>query len=177
MTLRCSALPVSRVGLPLLLVLLLAAGSGVCFAKVAKTARSGKRDVKRQIEAIENQWRSAQLAGNVAEMSKLLSDDYFGISMTGEVNTKDTQLERMRNRVLVISKIELSDMKIKVLGATAVVTSRAEVQGVNDGVPMLGSFRYTRVYQRGALGQWQITNFEATRLAKQGPPPVEEPKP
>jgi ketosteroid isomerase-like protein len=155
---------------------LLAAGSGVCAAKVAKTNHAGKKDAKRQIEAMENQWRDAQLTGNVAEMSKLLSDDFFGISMTGEVNTKATQLERMRNRVLVISKIELSDMKVKVIGSTAVVTSRAEVLGVNDGVPMTGSFRYTRVYQRTASGLWQITNFEATRLARQGVPP-EEPKP
>lgn len=178
MTHRCSTSSVSRFGVPLLLVLLLAAGSGVCFARVAKGQHSGKKDARRQIEAMETQWRDAQLSGNVAEMSKLLSEDYFGISMTGEVNTKETQLERMRNRVLVISKIELSDLKIKVLGSTAVVTSRAEVLGVNDGVPMTGSFRYTRVYQKSAAGLWQITNFEATRLARQGPPPAaEEPKP
>jgi ketosteroid isomerase-like protein len=110
-------------------------------------------------------------------MSKLLSDDYFGISMAGEVNTKAQQLERMRTRMLVISKIDLSDMKVKLLGTTAVVTSRAEVQGVNEGTPITGSFRYTRVYQKTPSGQWQITNFEATRLARQSPPTEPEAKP
>jgi ketosteroid isomerase-like protein len=177
MSQRCFSSPVTLRGLSLLLVVLLAAGAGACFAKTTQGKHPGKKDAKRQIEAMENQWRDAQLTGNVAEMSKLLSDDYFGISMTGEVNTKETQLERMRKRTLAISKIELSDMKVKLIGTTAVVTSRAEVQGVNEGNPITGSFRYTRVYQRTAAGLWQITNFEATRLARQGPPLEPEAKP
>jgi ketosteroid isomerase-like protein len=151
------------------------AGAPACFAKVAK--HTGKKDAKKQIESMENQWRDAVVTGNIAEMAKILSDDYFGISMTGEVNTKAQQLERMQKRMLVVSKMELSDLKVKLIGTTAVVTSRAEVQGVNDGAPITGAFRYTRVYQKTAAGLWQITNFEATRLARQGPPPDPEAKP
>ena len=124
-----------------------------------------KRDAKREIEDMETQWRDAQLTGNVSEMDKLLSDDYFGISMNGQVNTKAQQLERIRKRALNLTRIDLSDVKVKLFGTTAaVVTSRAEVAGTMDGAPMNGSFRYTRVYQRVA-GLWKITNFEATRLA------------
>ena len=172
MTIRLSSPPVLVRRVALILVLLMPC---VCVAKVTK--HTGKKDAKKQIEAMENQWRDAQLTGNVAEMTKLLSDDYFGISMTGEVNTKALQLERMRKRVLVISKIDLSDMKVKLLGTTAVVTSRAEIQGMNEGNPITGSFRYTRVYQKTVAGLWQITNFEATRLARQGPPPEPDTKP
>ena len=42
-----------------------------------------KHDAKRQVEALEEQWRQAQLIGDVATMDKLLSDDYIGITMTG----------------------------------------------------------------------------------------------
>ena len=115
---------------------------------------------------MESQWRDAQLTGNVSEMDKLLSEDYFGISMTGQVNTKAQQLDRIRKRTLMLSRIDLSDVKVKLMGATAIVTSRAEVEGISDGAPMRGSFRYTRVYQRTSAGQWKITNFEATRLAR-----------
>ncbi|RXH58662.1 nuclear transport factor 2 family protein [Granulicella sibirica] len=129
-----------------------------------------KKDAKRQIEDMETQWRDAQLTGNVSEMERLLSEDYFGISMTGQVNTKEQQLDRIRKRTLVLSKIELSDVKVKLIGTTAVVTSRAEVEGTSDGTPMRGSFRYTRVYQRTPAGLWKITNFEATRLARPNQP-------
>ncbi|SFS05436.1 protein of unknown function [Granulicella pectinivorans] len=175
MTLRRLCCAASSRGLVLLLAVFAAGVPALCLAKVAR--HTGKRDVKKQIESMETQWRDAQLTGNIAEMSKLLSDDYFGISMAGEVNTKAQQLERMRTRMLVISKIDLSDMKVKLLGTTAVVTSRAEVQGVNEGTPITGSFRYTRVYQKTPSGQWQITNFEATRLARQSPPTEPEAKP
>ena len=60
--------------------------------------REKKHDAKRQVEALEEQWRTAQLAGDVATMDKLLSDDYIGISITGQVNTKMQQLDRMKMR-------------------------------------------------------------------------------
>jgi ketosteroid isomerase-like protein len=96
-------------------------------------------------------------------MEKMLSDDYLGISMTGEVDTKAQQLRRIADRRLVLTNIELSDMKVKLIGAIAIVTSQAQVEGTNDGVSVKGTYRYTRIYRRLASGQWKITSFEATR--------------
>lgn len=123
-----------------------------------------KHDAKRQVEALEEQWRQAQLSGDVATMDSLLSDDYIGISMTGQVNTKMQQLDRMRNHKLALSKLDLGEMQVKLVGAIAIVTSRAEVEGTNEGVPVKGTYRYTRVYQRLPSGIWKITSFEATRV-------------
>jgi ketosteroid isomerase-like protein len=123
-----------------------------------------KHDAKKQVEALEEQWRQAQLAGDVGTMDKLLSDDYIGISMSGQVHTKAQQLDRMRNHSLVLSKIDLGEMQVKLVGSIAIVTSRAELEGTNDGTPVKGVYRYTRVYQRLPSGQWRITSFEATRV-------------
>jgi len=129
---------------------------------------------KHQVEKLEEVWRTAQLNGDVDAMDKLLSDDYVGITMNGQVVTKMHQLDRMRNRALVLTKIELSDVKIKLIGTTAVVNSQADIEGTSDGVPMHGTYRYTRVYSRLPSGGWRITNFEATRV---GPPPERRPRP
>ena len=123
-----------------------------------------KHDAKRQVEALEEQWRQAQLAGDVVTMDKLLSDDYIGISMTGQVNTKMQQLDRMRMHKVALTKLDLADRQVKLIGSIAIVTSRAEVEGTNDGLPIKGTFRYTRVYQRLPSGIWKITSFEATRV-------------
>lgn len=123
-----------------------------------------KHDAKRQVEVLEEQWRQAQLAGDVAAMDKLLSDDYIGISITGQVHTKAQQLERMRMHKIAITKLDLGDRQVKLIGSIAVVTSRAEVEGTNEGVPVKGIYRYTRVYQRLPSGGWKITSFEATRV-------------
>jgi len=129
----------------------------------ANSPHDGKKhNPKHQLEVLEEQWRVAQLAGDMATMERMLSDDYLGISMTGEVDTKAQQLHRVADRRLTLTKIELSDMKVKLVGTAAIVTSRAQVEGTNDGRPVTGIFRYTRVYRHLPTGQWKITSFEAT---------------
>lgn len=149
---------------------ILTVGASVLFAGLtispvfANAAPHEKKpNPKQQVEALEEQWRVAQLAGDIATMEKMLSDDYVGISMTGEVDTKAQQLRRATDRRLMLSKIELSDMKVKLVGAVAIVTSRAQVEGTNDGISVRGIYRYTRIYRHLPTGRWEITSFEATR--------------
>ena len=108
--------------------------------------------------------RAAQLAGDIETMDGMLAEDFIGISMSGQLNTKSQQLDRIRNHQLMLSKIRLSDMKIKLLDTVAIVTCQAEVEGTSEGVSMRGTYRYTRVYQHLASGEWKITSFEATRI-------------
>ena len=123
-----------------------------------------KHEAKREVELLEEEWRAAQLAGDAATMDRMLSDDYIGISVSGQVSTKAQQLDRVRSSKVVISKVDLSDMKVKLIGSIAIVTSRADVEGINENGPLRGTFRYTRVYQRLPSGTWKITSFEATRI-------------
>ena len=129
-----------------------------------------KKDMKQQVEDLEQQWRTATIAGDIPTLDRLLSEDYVGISMSGQVNTKIQQLDRFRNRTVIITRLDLSDVQVKLVGAVAIVTSRAEVEGSNDGNSMTGVYRYTRVYQRAGNGTWKITNFEATRVPQRGGP-------
>lgn len=127
-----------------------------------------KDDLKRQVEKLEETWRTAQLNGDVESMDRLLSDDYVGITMNGQVVTKAQQLDRMRTRTLVVTKINLDDMKVKLTGPTAIVTGKAEVDGSNEGAPIHGTYRYMRVYMRTTSGAWKITNVEVTRVGEPG---------
>lgn len=133
-------------------------------AQAAPKGHEKKHDYKKQVEMLEEQWRRAQLAGDVATMDRMLADDFIGISMSGQVNTKAQQLERIRTRKLVVSKVELSDMKVKLVGSVAIVTSQAEVEGTSEDGSVKGTYRYTRIYQRETNGDWKITSFEATRI-------------
>jgi ketosteroid isomerase-like protein len=84
--------------------------------------------------------------------------------MTGQVNTKTQQLDRMRMHKIALTKLDLGERQVKLIGSIAIVTSRAEVEGTNEGAPVKGTYRYTRVYQRLPSGGWKITSFEATRV-------------
>lgn len=125
----------------------------------------GSRTMREQIESLETQWKKAVLSNDLDAMDHLLSDDYLGIGANGQVVTKPQQLDRMRTHNFAITSLDVSDVKIKLISQhAAIVTSLAQVQGTNDGRPLHGSFRYTRVYQRIPNDGWKITNFEATRV-------------
>jgi len=144
--------------------------SGLLLALIAlmgtasATTKDHHHDAKGQITDLEQQWRTATLTGDASMMDKLLSDDFVGISWTGQVNNKMSQLDRLRAKNITITKMDISDLKVKVVGPVAIVTSSAEIEGIADGNPMNGVFRYTRVYQRQPNGIWKVTNFEATRV-------------
>jgi ketosteroid isomerase-like protein len=123
-----------------------------------------KKQAREQIVSLEGQFRQAQLNLDIPAMDKLLSDDYLGIGVNGEVSTKAQQLDRMRERDIVLTKLDTSDLKIKLVGQIAIVTSLASVEGTVDTTPLHGMLRYTRIYKRLPNGTWKITNFEATRI-------------
>ena len=127
-------------------------------------ARHPKNTQRAEILVLENRWRQAQLADDVPSMDKLLSDDFLGVTASGQLVTKLQQLDRMRRRSVDIRKMELSDTKIKIDGPVAIVTSLAVLDGTADGRPLHGDFRYTRVYRHVPGDGWKITNFEATRV-------------
>jgi len=125
----------------------------------------GARTMRDQIETLESQWKKAVLSNDAEAMDHLLSDDYLGITASGQVVTKPQQLDRMRSRNFSITSLNVSDVKIKLISQhAAIVTSLAHVEGTNEGRPLHGAFRYTRVYQRIPNDGWKITSFEATRV-------------
>jgi ketosteroid isomerase-like protein len=119
--------------------------------------------IHKEIEALEMQWRQAVISNNVGEMDHLLADDYIGISANGTVETKAQALALRKAGTVKISQLELTDLKVRVYGDTAVVTSRADLEGINGQSDISGNYRYTRVYNR-RLGQWKIVSFEASRM-------------
>jgi ketosteroid isomerase-like protein len=131
--------------------------------------REHKRTEHAQIVALEREWQKAALSDDAATMDRLLSDDYLGITASGVVLTKTQQLDRMRERKFAITKLETSELKIKLIGNIAIVTSLAQVEGSSGDEPLHGAYRYTRVYQRMSGGVWKVTNFEVTPATRYHP--------
>jgi ketosteroid isomerase-like protein len=127
--------------------------------------RHEKGEIHKQIEALEQQWQQAILNNNVAEMNRLLADDYIGISSNGIVENKDQELAQRRAGTVRINSLDITDVHVRVYadGQIAVVTSLADLQGTNGATDISGQYRYTRVYNL-RHGQWQIVSFEASRM-------------
>jgi ketosteroid isomerase-like protein len=144
--------------------------AGLCLFPALATAkpawampRHDNHAQRKEIEALEWQWRDAMVGNNVNVMDHLLADDYIGISANGTVETKAQELAQSKAGTLRIQSLNLNDLKVRVYGDTAVVTSQAQLTGVNGQSDISGNYRYTRVYNK-RLGQWKIVSFEASRI-------------
>ena len=134
------------------------------FARPAHAVFPHHENAHKEIEGLELDWRQAQLTNNIPEVERLLADDYLGISANGTLETKADELTRRRSGTLRITQLDLSDIKVRIYGDTAVVTSKADLVGKNGDRDISGRFRYTRVYSNRD-GQWRIVSFEASRIS------------
>jgi ketosteroid isomerase-like protein len=88
----------------------------------------------------------------------------MAISAAGTLQTKEQSLANMRSGKVHFTALELSDRKVRFYGTTALVTSRAEVNGTTEEGDISGSYRYTRVYVRDQRGAWKIVSFEISLI-------------
>jgi len=137
-----------------------------CAAPLCATAQKPQKHEHRhrEIDQLEEAWRSAVLSSATGAMDSLLADDYTAINANGTLQTKQEWLASLRSGRVRFTTLDISDRKVRFYGETAVVTSRAQVQGTGSDGGVFGSFRYTRVYVRNAQGKWKIVSFEASRI-------------
>ena len=140
----------------------------VAVAAAQAMPRAERHETRHQIEHLEDAWRTAILHGNSNAMDTLLADDYMAISPTGILQSKEQALENLRAGTVHFTSIDLSDRKIRLYGTTALVTSRAEVNGTGPDGNISGSYRYTRVYVKDPRGSWRIVSFEASKIKDPG---------
>ena len=58
---------------------------------------------------------------------------------------------------------EVSDMKVRVYGDTAVVTGKSTAKGSINGIELKGPVMFTRVYVKKS-GKWQSVAFQQTPI-------------
>lgn len=130
--------------------------------------RAERHEQRHEIDRMEDSWRAAMLRSDAATVSAMLADDYVGISPMGTLQSKEQTLAILRAGSMRFKTIAITDRKVRLYGSTAVVTSRAEVDGVSPDGALTGSYRYTHVWVRGEKGVWKIVSFEASRIDDAG---------
>jgi ketosteroid isomerase-like protein len=127
-----------------------------------------KHESRHEIDQLEDKWRQAILRSDTAAMQNLLADDYLAITSSGTLQTKDQTLDNLRAGRVHFTTLDITDRKVRFYGATALVTSVADVQGTTADGEVSGSYRYTRVYVRDPQGAWKVVSFEVSRIREPG---------
>jgi ketosteroid isomerase-like protein len=103
-----------------------------------------------------------KLETDVATLEKQTSDDYTFINLYGQMSDKSQMVNNFKTGRTQLTSNEVSDMKVRVYGNTAVITGKADVAGtMAEKIPTRGQIMFTRVYVKKG-GSWQSVAFQQT---------------
>ena len=119
--------------------------------------------VEEQIKKMEKDRAAAVVRGDVAALEGQTSDDYTLINASGQLTGKKETMDAIRSGSLKLTANEISDMKVRVYGDTAVVTGKADAKGIVGGRELKGPVMFTRVYVK-KNGKWQSVAFQQTPI-------------
>ena len=118
--------------------------------------------VVRELEKIEQQIAATYRAGDCAAWGALLAPDWTVTHISAEVITKAQALETCAALKGTIGEMAVSDLRVRQLGESAVVTgqTRVSTSGANAVTVVL---RFTDVFVRQG-GRWTVVASHATRI-------------
>jgi ketosteroid isomerase-like protein len=149
------------VGGAVLLVAILAFGLAPVFGEEQKTADAVKALDAKLTDAFKNR--------DVKTLEKFTAADFIAISPTGKVHDRKEFFERMGKSTLKVADLKETDVKVRVLGDTAVVTGLLEIKASTDTKDISGDYRWTRVYaKKGA--DWMVLSEQHTFVLPATPP-------
>jgi hypothetical protein len=99
------------------------------------------------IEA-ENKLFSAQLVSNVDILDQLLHDDLVSVAPTGQIVTKEMDLNSHKAKTMIIEDASTEIDSIKITGDIAITIVTMTAKGKMMGMPLEGKFRYFRVWKQ-----------------------------
>jgi ketosteroid isomerase-like protein len=118
-----------------------------------------------EIKQLEQERNQALLRGDAAALARMTSDDYTFINQRGELRTKAEIVSGFKSGTYKYEARQISDLKVRVYGNTAIVTGRATQKGVENIKDYSGENRFTRVYVKQE-GCWVSVALQVTSVAK-----------
>ena len=148
--------------LSLILISMLISSANYAAAQTSRTHISSHQTTEDgEIKSLEEARNQAVLHGDVAALDKMTSDDYTFITLRGELRTKSDILKGFASGSFHYESRQISDLKVRVHGDTAIVTGRSVQKGMENGKDYSGDYRFTRVYVR-ENGRWLTVALQTT---------------
>ena len=125
-------------------------------------AQNADAAVEQEVRQTIKKYRTALLQKDAATLEQIWTDDYTFTNGAGETHTKAERLAHLKSGATSLDSIsEAEDMKVRIHGNVAVVTSRVTIKGQYTGKQASGQFRSINVWVKGAAG-WQLIANQLT---------------
>jgi len=129
--------------------------------KTTKAAALTSSAVEEQILKMEKDRAAAVVRADVAAVDAETADDYSLINANGQFSGKADTMSAIKSGNIKLTSNELSDLKVRLYGNTAIVTGRSDAKGSMGGREIKGPIMFTRVYVK-KNGRWQSVAFQQT---------------
>ena len=107
------------------------------------------------IRALELKWTDSYRQRNIEILSTLLSDEFVITVEDGSVYSKAGYISHSADSATHVQIAELSDIKVRLHGDTAIVTGSYHEKGQSNGKPYEYHDRLTDVWTK-TKGKWQV---------------------
>ncbi len=132
------------------------------FVLVALAIFAMAQNAEEQLKKYETDRAAAVVKGDVDTVEKGTADDYTFINANGQQMDKSQLVNAMKTGGLKITADDISDMKVRVYGDTAVITGKSNVKGTIGGKDASGLQLFTRVVVKKD-GRWQSIALQQTK--------------
>lgn len=107
------------------------------------------------VRALELKWTESYKQHNIDILSSLLSEEFVITVEDGSVYSKAGYISHSADSAVHVQVAEMSDLKARVHGDTAIVTGSYHEKGLSNGRPYEYYDRFTDVWIKTA-GKWQV---------------------
>jgi ketosteroid isomerase-like protein len=107
------------------------------------------------VRALELKWTEAYKQRNIDILSSLLAEDFVITIEDGSVYSKAGYITHSADAATHVQVAELSDLKVRIHGDTAIVTGAYHEKGESNGKPYEYHDRLTDTWMKIG-GKWQV---------------------
>ena len=107
------------------------------------------------VRALELKWTEAYKQHQIDLLSSLLADDFVITIENGSTFGKEGYISHTADSSVRVDVAEMSELKVRMHGATAVITGAYHERGESNGKPYEYHDRFTDVWMRSG-GKWQV---------------------
>ena len=122
---------------------------------VASPLLAQKSDVASKILALEKKWNDSYQRSDVAGMNDILAEDFIITVEDGSTFSKQGYIAHSGDPDIKVALSDMTDMKVRLHGNTAIVTGAYHEKGLNKGKPYEFHDRFTDVWMN-LDGKWQV---------------------
>ena len=120
-----------------------------------KKKAPGAASVTKTLLQMERDWSRAGTTKDIDIINRILADDWISVDFHGKTVNKAQAIAELKSATSSPPAIEFGDMKVRVLGTTAIVT----------GADRSGGYVWMDVFMK-RNGNWQAVASQSTKVEK-----------